>query len=54
MTRELIGDGDGNARLPENAGAKPEGRDDATGNGTGRFGSDLSMVSIVNVYQQKT
>ena len=53
ITRELIWGGGVVARPLEKAGAKPEGEDDPMGNGTGKFDSDLSMVSIVDVYPTK-
>jgi len=49
-TRELTWDCGVVARPLEKVGARPEGRDNAAGNGTGRFDSDLSMLSIVDVY----
>jgi len=53
MTRELIRGEWVVARSVEKAGAKPEGRDEAAGKGTGKFESNLSMVSIVDVYPTK-
>ena len=50
MTRELICGAAVVTRSLEKAGAKPEGDDEAAGNGTGKFESNLSLVSIVDVY----
>jgi hypothetical protein len=42
------------ARSPENTGTNAGSGDGATGNGDGKLDSDLSMVSIVNVYPTRT
>jgi hypothetical protein len=53
MSRELTGGGGVGARALEKAGAKPVGGDEAAENGTGKFDSNLSMVSIANAYPTK-